>query len=67
MCAKQDLNVGMGKLHVKEWVKIGQFRRKIHEHFAVVVAVVVLDAVLVVVLVFFHVHFLAHIFGKKLF
>ena len=66
MCAKQDLNVGMGKLHVKEWVKMGQFRRKIHEHFAVVVAVVVLDAVLVVV-VFFHVHFLAHIFGKKLF
>ena len=66
MCAKQDLNVGMGKLHVKEWVKMGQFRRKIHEHFAVVVAVV-LDAVLVVVLVFFHVHFLAHIFGKKLF
>ena len=63
MCAKQDLNVGMGKLHVKEWVKMGQFRRKIHEHFAVVV----LDAVLVVVLVFFYVHFLAHIFGKKLF
>ena len=67
MCAKQDLNVGMGKLHVKEWVKMGQFGRKIHEHFAVVVAVVVLDAVLVAVLVFFHVHFLAHIFGKKLF
>lgn len=66
MYAKQDLNVGMSKLHVKEWVKMGQFGRKIHEHFAVVVAVV-LDAVLVVVLVFVHVHFLAYIFGKKLF